>query len=174
MLFKLGLRNNAWLKERFLCAILGGMSRMTIQAWTETYINQLTQNEFRHAALKQLRYHQAEGHSVVLATASFDIYVDELARRLGIQRVISTRAEWSCDACLSGRIDGKNCYGAEKLQRLKQTLSADRSHYRIIAYSDHHSDLPLLLFADEGVAVHPTPRLKSVCAVHGLKIVEWS
>jgi HAD superfamily hydrolase (TIGR01490 family) len=172
--FQLGLRDNAWLKEKFLTAVLGGVDRHKIECWSEEFVGRLARREFRTDALAQLDFHLQARHRVILASASFDFYVADIAKLLRIPEVLCTRAEWTADGYLSGRIAGKNCYAGEKLTRLKAMLEPDRHQYHIVAYTDHHSDLPLLRFADEGVAVRPTHRLQHLCRLHGFRTVHWS
>jgi phosphoserine phosphatase len=43
----------------------------------------------------------------------------------------------------------------------------------VIAYSDHHADLPLLHWADKAVAVNPTRRLAATAGIEGIAIEDW-
>jgi len=109
----------------------------------------------------------------VMATASLDLYAIALGRRLGFHHVVATRAAWSDDRLVFG-LDGANLRGADKVVEMEKLLSTiGPARPRIIAYSDHHSDLPLLRFADVGVAVDPTARLVSAIAGLGILIERW-
>jgi phosphoserine phosphatase len=105
---------------------------------------------------------------VVLVSASPDLYVNAFARRLGITRVLSTNVAWCGEQCL-GTLDGGNCYGETKLERIKNLVGPVD-----YAYSDHDSDLPMLLYAAHPIAVDPNRRLARLAAVHGIKIVRWT
>jgi hypothetical protein len=50
----------------------------------------------------------------------------------------------------------------------------DEQPSRIIAYSDHHSDLPFLHFADEAIAVDPTPRLGRMARPYAFSVENWA
>ena len=54
------------------------------------------------------------------------------------------------DGLLTGRFLTANCYGPEKVNRLRAILSAPRERYFIIAYGDSRGDRELLSYADEG------------------------
>jgi len=171
--FKLGLKDNTWLKQRFLSAVLGGVSRQSLRAWTATFNERLMRRGLRPRALRQIRKHKEQGYRLILISASPDLYVDDLSRRLGFSESICTCVEWDANGRLTGRLDGKNCYGAEKCVRLKRYFGEDRRHWHVIAYSDHHSDLPLLTWANQGVAVSPTRRLAHEARRKGLAILSW-
>jgi len=53
----------------------------------------------------------------------------------------------------NGRLTGKfltpNCYGAEKVNRVKAVLKQPREHYYIVAFGDSRGDKELLTYADE-------------------------
>ena len=53
----------------------------------------------------------------------------------------------------NGRLTGKfltpNCYGEEKVNRVKAVLKQPREHYYIVAFGDSRGDKELLTYADE-------------------------
>ena len=115
------------------------------------------------------------GRRVVLATAAPHFYTAALARRLGIADVIASASSWQ-DGCLVPAIDGANCYGADKRQRLEAFMASvgiarDAAHIRF--WSDHVSDLPVFEFCDEPCAVNPSPKLRAVAAERGWPILDW-
>ncbi len=167
----LGGRDNGWLKERYLRALLGGLPRPALDAHTAAFLARLLAGGLRPAALERLREHQARGDRVLLATASPDLYVEPLAAALGIAEVVCTRTAWSGDT-YRGHLVGGNCYGRAKLERV-QALVGDGGGGRRIVYSDHHDDLPLLEWADRGVAVSPTRRLARLARARGLEVAAW-
>ena len=75
---------------------------------------------------------------------------------------------------MGGGLAGPNLVGEAKLAAVKEALTMDECGCGLMfAYSDHHSDLPLLLFAKTGVAVDPTPSLAAAAAAHGLRVEKW-
>ena len=52
------------------------------------------------------------------------------------------------DEHLTGRLLGKNCYGQEKVDRIKEVLP-QREDYELIAYGDSRGDKEMLDYADE-------------------------
>src|SRR5207248_343206 len=96
---------------------------------------------------------------LVLATASLDLYVRRLARELGFDETICTHAAWTAEGRVAGTLNGGNLKGEAKLAAVRRVIPAGSGAPFVIAYSDHHADLPLLRWADRAVAVCPTARL---------------
>lgn len=170
----IGWRSNTWLKTVFLRACMGGVSRAALTAWINKFSAQVVSNELRTGALSQLQEYKNDDQVVlVLASASFDIYVDRIGQLLGFEYVIASEAEWGVDDCLTGELHSLNCYGEEKVKRIKTWLETVQHGSVDIAYSDHHSDMPLLQFASAGIAVNPTDKLRSFTTSSQIQIVAW-
>lgn len=119
---------------------------------------------------------KAEGYRHVIATASYRLYVDAIASRLGFDDVIATELATSDSGHVLARIDGHNCYDEAKLERVKTWMAAEglsREQCHIRAYSDHVSDAPLLSFADEAFATNPHPPLERLAREKGWQILDW-
>lgn len=119
---------------------------------------------------------KAEGYRHVIATASYRLYVDAIASRLGFEDVIATELATSDSGHVLARIDGHNCYDEAKLDRVKAWMAAEglcREQCHIRAYSDHVSDAPLLSFADEAFATNPHPPLERLAREKGWQILDW-
>lgn len=164
--------DRSWVKTQVLRAFLGGQRRHRIEAWAERFVGELMQDAMREQGVAQLRQHQRDGDRVVLASASFDIYVERLAARLGIAEVLATRVAWDARDRLVG-MDGENCRDDEKLRRVKALLGQPDNGDGVTAYSDSHADLPLLSWAENGVAVCPSKRLFHQVAGLGLEVARW-
>jgi phosphatidylglycerophosphatase C len=171
--FKCGRLSNETLKCRFLAAVMGGCSRTEVEIYTAGFVEICMTRMVKPAARARIARHRRQGHRLVLASASLDFYVEALATRLGFDDTVCTRAAWVTNA-IAGSLAGPNLLGESKLAAVKQTLAIDADRREVMfAYSDHHSDLPLLLFAKYGVAVDPTPRLSAAAAVFGLPVERW-
>lgn len=168
-----GLRDNAWLKSVFLGAVLGGLSRGEIAPLVETFVASTVARDLRPGAREEIMRCRQAGHHLVLASASLDIYVEHLAAALGFDTVICTRAALDAAGRISGALDGGNCYGDEKQRRLAAWLADDPRRRIVAAYSDHHTDLPMLALAERAVAVNPTPRLRQQAAASRIAVVDW-
>ena len=119
---------------------------------------------------------KAAGYRHVMATASYRLYVEAIAHRLGFEHVIATDLATDSSGHVLARIDGHNCYDAAKLERVQAWMSAhglSRVECHIRAYSDHISDEPLLSFADEPFATNPHSPLERLAKERGWPILDW-
>jgi phosphatidylglycerophosphatase C len=171
-LFAFGRRDNAWLKTRFLGAVLGGAAT-ELETLAQDIIDRVMATGMRPGAVAALRRHQAAGHRTLLLSASPDIYVTAFAARLGFDDCICTIAERDAGGRLTGRLDGDNCYGEEKRRRLERFLGATRRTLHVIAYADQLSDLALMRWADAAVLVNPSPRARQAVAGTDIAVVVW-
>ena len=154
--YKRGHHNNSWLKEQFWAAIAGGLPADQVSQWGYQFADLVCRHGLRDGGLRAIAEHSGAGDHLVLVSASFDVYVNAIGEQLGFDAVLCTNSEISSDMVITGRLDGPNCYGDEKIRRLQQYVRSPERFSQCIAYSDHHSDLELLKWADQGVAVHPT------------------
>lgn len=85
-----------------------------------------------------------EGSEVLIISASIDNWVQPFFSEV---KVLGTQIE-VVDGKLTGRFLSKNCYGQEKVNRLK-ALYPNRQDYHLIAFGDSRGDKELLAYADE-------------------------
>lgn len=159
-------------KARMLELFIAGASRAQVTAWAQSFVARWLETQVRPGALAAIARHRAAGDHLVLATASFDFYAQVFGDRLGFDYVIATGSVWDTEGRLCAALAGENCYGAVKLTAVQNYL-ATQSPTRIVAYSDHHSDLGLLRLAQEGVAVNPNAKLRRLAQEHKLAVVDW-
>ena len=169
----IGVRNNTWLKKVFLNAFLKGVNKEIIFEWTDEFVDTIIANGLREGAIQELQMHKQAGDKLLLVSASLDIYVNAFGGKLGFDYVICTNAEWDDQNNLTGDLASDNCYGQEKISRLQEWLVQQNKQVVDIAYSDHHSDIPLLNFAQTGVAVCPSKKLSTMISCNHLKLQYW-
>ena len=128
-------------------------------------------------ALRQIADDRAAGRRLVLATASYRLYVEAIAERLGFDDVIATNSIIGLDGRVSAKIDGENSYGPAKLRMIQAWLAAqgiDRDATRVRFYSDHASDAPVMAWADEPFAANPSARMRWLARERGWPVADWS
>lgn len=168
----LGLLGREHMKALMLRAVLGGIDEQRLNALAAGFAERLCARGLRPGAAAALAGHRAAGDTLVLATAAFEFCAQPLARHLGFHHCVASRAQIR-DGRLTGAIEGVSCRGAEKLTRVRRALPAAGAAGHVVAYSDHHVDLPLLEWADEAVAVNPTRRLARAARSRGWRIEHW-
>ena len=137
-------------KEQLFGQLLAGRLLTEVETLAETFADHTVARRLRPQAVRHLRDHLAAGDSVVIVTASPELVVAPIARRLGPVPVLGTRLEVADDGRLTGRIDGRNLRGPEKVRRLTRWLDDGGStlHW---AYGNSTGDRELL-----AAAVEPT------------------
>lgn len=164
--------DRTWVKTQVLRAFMGGEPHDRINAWVVRFVDDLLVEAMREQGMDRLRSYQAQGVRVILASASFDVYVKRVAEKLGVDEVLATRVAWNSRDRLVG-MDGENCRDDEKLRRVKALDDIPDDGVGVAAYSDSHADLPLLAWAEQGVAVCPSKRLFHQVGGLGLEVVRW-
>lgn len=123
--------------------------------------------------LAKIRWHQAQGHRVVIISASIEEIVKPVAVHLGLGNdYLCTRLAVENDRYL-GRLVGPECYGAGKVHWARQWLAENKLDFPQAigyVYSDSSSDLPLFELAAHPVAVNPSRKLAKIAAARGWAI----
>lgn len=172
-IYAFGMISRDDVKARMLDVNIVGASRTQVAAWADSYVELCLESYVRPGALAAIKKHQAAGHHLVLATASFDFYAQVFADMLGFDHLIATRSVWDDRGRLRAALGGENCYGRVKFNAVQDYVAAMIPRPRVVAYSDHHSDVDLLRWADEGVAVNPNGGFRRMAAAHGFSIADW-
>lgn len=106
-------------------------------------------------AVDLIREHQAAGRRVFLISASPEEIVAPLARFLGVEESIATRARIDADGRYTGEVEfySYGPYKAEAIVEMAEAQGIDLD--RSFAYSDSATDLPMLELVGHPVAVNP-------------------
>ena len=171
------LINRGRLKEINHHLLLGGrIHPRELKPLVESFAEKQIATNIRRGARAAIARDKAEGRRLVLATASYRLYADEIAARLGFDDVIGTGSIVGLDERVHAKIAGENCYGPAKLRMIadwveKSGLEGAHGHVRF--YSDHVSDRPAFEWADEPVAVNPHKRLRRLADEQGWRTEDW-
>jgi HAD superfamily phosphoserine phosphatase-like hydrolase len=171
--FWLGFIDNSQLKQIFLNTIISRCNKNSLVKWRKDYVQEIMEKNISNDALLHLLQATNTGKTI-LVSASIDEYVIPLSKMLNIDEVICTTMKRTEKDELSGEMLSKNCYGEEKLNRVLDWINAAKFTGTISSYSDHHSDIPLLVFSDHPTAVNPTKRLLEYAKKVNLNEVHWS
>lgn len=96
-------------------------------------------------AVQAISYHLEKGDRVIVISASFENWLADWCKSMKLE-LIGSKIEVR-NGLITGKIEGKNCYGIEKVIRLKQYLDINQFS-EIYAYGDSKGDLPLLELAN--------------------------
>lgn len=160
-------------KEAVLDFALGGRTRAWLEREAEKFAAAVVAHEVKPGARAAIARHRAAGHVLLLASASPALWVEPIGRALGFDAVLGTRLAFR-DGRFSGRFDGPNLLNAAKRDAVLAWLAREAGGAApVAAYTDHHHDLPLLLLAQNPVAVDPTPELAAEARARKIPIASW-
>lgn len=146
VLYKLGLEDNATSKSRIFSFFFKGMSLDEFNRLCLDFANRELPAIVREPALRKLRWHKDQGHTVVVVSASFSNWLSPWSEQHGVDRLFSSELEIT-DGKLTGKIKS-NCYGLEKVNQIKNAYP-EREDYHLIAYGDSEGDRALFEYANE-------------------------
>jgi HAD superfamily hydrolase (TIGR01490 family) len=165
------------LKEINHRLLLGGRVHPgELEPLVDSFADAQIAGNIRQGARTAIARDKAEGRRVVLATASYRLYADAIARRLGFDDVIGTGSVIGLDERVHAKIAGENCYGPAKMRMIADWVDASGLkglHGHVRFYSDHVSDRPAFEWADEPVAVNPHGKLRRLAEQRGWAVEDW-
>ncbi len=124
--------------------------------------------------IAKVKYHKAQGHTVMFVSNMFSEAVQMLADELGADKGLGTILEYR-DGQATGDITSAPCAGPEKLKVVQdyfaqQGETLDLTH-EVIAYSDSWSDRHMLGGVAEAVATYPDKKLRKHALDHSWVIM---
>ena len=165
------------LKEMCQALLIGAPDYAAhLKPLAESFAETTVADNIRPGALQAIERDRGQGRRMVLATASYRLYANEIASRLGFDDVIATGSVIGLDDRVHARIDGENAYGEAKMRMIadwvdKSGLTGKHGHVRF--YSDHASDAPAFEWSDEPVAVNPHAKLERLAKTRGWAVEDW-
>ena len=115
--------------------------------------------------------HRKEGDMLAIITSTNSFVTGPIAAEFGIEHLIATEPEIK-NGRYTGKIVGKPCYGIGKLENLRVWLINQRKHFlHTRFYTDSYTDLPLMEWVDEPIAVNPDEKLKTHAEENGWPIL---
>ncbi|MEQ8477350.1 HAD family hydrolase [Fulvivirga sp.] len=141
---KLGLIPNWKAKEIVLKYFLKGLSVEDMKNVSADFSAKIIPRLLRSRAMDQIKKHQENGDDIYIVSASAEDWLKHWCDQIGI-KLIGTRLE-IIDEKITGRIDGYNCYGQEKVERVKAEIDISK-YSEIYVYGDSRGDKEMLALA---------------------------
>ena len=149
-----------------------GKTRKEIYQIMAPYVETVIEPMINVFALKMIHDHGDLGDTILLASATNELIVSPIAKRLDIQNVIGTQVKFQDDKCLGSYIE-PIALGSGKLQLVKKWMQSNNyeSFEGVTFYSDSINDLPLLEAVDFPKAVNPDATLEKISLERGWEII---
>jgi HAD superfamily hydrolase (TIGR01490 family) len=171
--YTLGILDTPRVAEKVLLT-LRGMPETVMAARCDDWFHRYVERHIADRGREAVRAHREAGDICAIVTGA-SLYASwPLARRLGIEHVVSTVFELDAERRFTGKAEAPLCFGDGKLERALRL--AHLHSFRLeeaTFYTDSVSDLPLLARVAEPVAVNPDPRLKRIAEQRGWRIEIW-
>lgn len=138
---KAGLITNQKAKEKVLKWFFGKLKEQDFQKLSDDFSSQIIPSLIRPKAITEINKLKNAGFEVVIVSASAENWLSLWCKKEGLS-LLGTVLETK-DGFITGNIAGNNCYGEEKVRRVKDKY--DLASYRSIqCYGDTNGDKPLL------------------------------
>jgi phosphatidylglycerophosphatase C len=156
-------------KEELFVRVLAGTDAAYFRQVAEEFAQSHLAAHVRPEVRRRLDWHRGRGDRVVVVSASPEDYVAVAADRLAADATIATRLEVDDAGRMTGRYEGANCRGEEKIRRLRLWMAdSGLESARLWAYGNSRGDLRMLRAADTGVNVGRLGRLGRLRDFKGL------
>ena len=150
-----------------------GMTRIEINEYMRPFVTKVIEPMINTLALKIIHDHGDSGDTILLASATNELIVQPIAKRLDIQNVIGTQVKFINDKC-TGEYIPPSALGEGKLQLVQQWMQKNNfdDFSGVTFYSDSINDLPLLEAVDFPKAVNPDTMLEKISLERGWEIID--
>jgi phosphatidylglycerophosphatase C len=147
-----GWSRNA-LKAEVLEQLFGGRDAADLDDTARVFAADIVARHLRAEAVERADWHRAQGHRLVIVSASLANYLHPVAEHLRFDAVLATRLEVGDDGLLTGRMHGENVRGPEKARQLDEWIARELPGATpfVWAYGDSSGDKELWARADRAV-----------------------
>ena len=144
ILYKLQIISNHSAKEMMLRYFFGKMDVEIFRKHCDDFTNKKLPQLIRPKAMHEMKKMQESGASVVVVSASPENWLRSWCTANGAE-CIATRLVIT-DNKITGKIEGRNCHGREKVNRIRSAFNLDQFS-SVYAYGDSPGDRHMLSLA---------------------------
>lgn len=140
---------------------------------SEIYYREMLKPHISPKVKEKLEEHRRKGHLLILITASLRYMLEPVVKDFGFDLLLCTDLEIGENGRPTGKPIEPICVGDNKViyaKKAAEELNIDLQNS--YAYSDHHSDLPLLQLVGNPIVVNPNFFLKRVAIKNRWPILE--
>jgi HAD superfamily hydrolase (TIGR01490 family) len=156
--------------RRSVLELTKGWEQIKVRSIVEDTLIETVDPILYKEAVEEIDFHQSQGRSVWLISASPEEIVKPLGRYIGVDGVIASRAEVDQDGKYTGEMEFY-AYGENKavaIKELAETEDIDLS--KSYAYSDSATDIPMLEAVGHPICVNPDRQLARHARLSGWEV----
>jgi len=170
--YKLTILNNDFIENTV--KNLADMEKNALESVAEICFQQQIKKNIYASASEMIRDYLEKGECVKFATSSLDFIIRPLERFFGIEQSFVSEVEFH-NGRTTGRLVGKSFFGPKKKEITKMWLEkSGLSPGDVSFYSDSYTDIPLLEYCGNPVAVNPDLFLAREAKKRGWKILHFN
>lgn len=156
---------------RFSLRPLSEHDMETLAGWHKQFMKEKIEPIMLPKAAALLQKHRAQGHYLLIITATNRFVTEPIAKALGVDELIATDPE-IINGRYSGGVSGVPCFQQGKVTRLEQWLHHTGNNLAgSYFYSDSRNDIPLLEMVENPVAVDPDETLEDHAFSKGWPVI---
>ena len=118
LLYKAGIIPNYKAKQMLLAHFFRGVSQKRFYEIASRYSLHHIDKITRPQAMERIAWHKERGHKIVVVSASIDCWLRPWCDKNGLE-LLATKLEIK-DEVITGKFLTQNCYGEEKVKRIKE------------------------------------------------------
>lgn len=146
-LYAIKVLNNEKAKQLIFSKIFKGENTDFFKGSVQRYYETDFKKRLKKDALTRIGWHKNCMHKVYIVSANFDLIVQQFAKEHAME-LISTVLDIE-NNIITGKFATPNCYGKEKVNRIKNAVSNLDSFTKIYAYGDSKGDREMLALATD-------------------------
>jgi len=144
--YYIGAIPNNTAKEKLITHFFEKWNATDFQKLADEYSLNRLESIIRIKAMNRIRWHQQQGDKIVIISASIECWLKAWCKKNRLD-LIATELKINNNK-LTGKFSTPNCYGIEKVNRIRESYDLSRYEY-IYAYGDSRGDKELFAIADE-------------------------
>ena len=149
-----------------------GMNHIEISELTNEFVKEVIEPMINIYALKIIHDHQDDGCKILIASATNELIVKPIAKRLEVADYLGTKVEFIDNKC-TGKYLPPSALGEGKLKLVTEWAKIKGFNLELATfYSDSIHDLPLLEKVNNPIAVNPDPKLEKISITRGWQILD--
>ena len=149
-----------------------GMTHIEISELTIEFVKEVIEPMINIYALRIIHDHQDDGCKILIASATNELIVKPIAKRLEVADYLGTKVEFIDNKC-TGKYLSPSALGEGKLKLVTEWAKIEGFNLELATfYSDSINDMPLLEKVNNPIAVNPDPKLEKISIERGWEILD--